>query len=156
VAPERILVELTESGLLDATGARTAGLQRLRDLGVQLGIDDFGTGYSMLAYLDRFPVDFLKVDRSFVAKLGSGTRPDTVVRAIVSLAHAHDLVVTAEGVETPEQAEILRSMGCERAQGWLFGRPAAPEPEACEEGPVLSGPREGSSPGRPHGGPAAP
>jgi EAL domain-containing protein (putative c-di-GMP-specific phosphodiesterase class I) len=80
----------------------------------------------MLAYLDRFPIDFLKIDRSFVARLGTGTRPDTLVQAIISLAHAHDLVVTAEGVETPEQAEILRRMGCERGQGWLFGRPAPP------------------------------
>jgi EAL domain-containing protein (putative c-di-GMP-specific phosphodiesterase class I) len=119
-----VLVEVTESSVVDARGSRTAALLALRELGVQVGIDDFGTGYSMLAYLDRFPLDFLKVDRSFVARLGQGPRPDALVQAIVSIAHAHGLTVTAEGVETPEQAQALRALGCERGQGWLFGRPA--------------------------------
>ena len=125
VAADRLLVELTESSLLDATGRRAREVRRLKDLGVHVGLDDFGTGYSALAYLDRFPLDFLKIDRSFVARLGTSDRADSVVSAIVSLAQAHGLVVTAEGVETPEQAAALRGFGCDRGQGWLFGRPAA-------------------------------
>ena len=119
-----MLVELTESSLLDATGRRAREVRRLKELGVRVGLDDFGTGYSALAYLDRFPLDFLKIDRSFVARLGTGDRADAVVSAIVTLAHAHGLVVTAEGVETAEQADALRRFGCDRGQGWLFGRPA--------------------------------
>ncbi|HET9658227.1 MAG TPA: EAL domain-containing protein [Kineosporiaceae bacterium] len=124
VDPSRLLIEVTESSLLDASGPRAQGLADLRQLGIQIGIDDFGTGYSALAYLDRFQLDFLKIDRSFVARLGTGERADTIVAAIVSLAHAHGLVVTAEGVEYPAQAQRLREMGCDRAQGFLFGRPA--------------------------------
>ena len=124
VAADRVLVELTESSLLDATGRRAREVRRLKELGVRVGLDDFGTGYSALAYLDRFPLDFLKIDRSFVARLGTGDRADAVVSAIVTLAHAHGLVVTAEGVETAEQADALRRFGCDRGQGWLFGRPA--------------------------------
>ena len=124
VAADRLLVELTESSLLDATGRRAREVHRLKELGVRVGLDDFGTGYSALAYLDRFPLDFLKIDRSFVARLGTSDRADSVVSAIVSLAQAHGLVVTAEGVETPEQAQALRDFGCDRGQGWLFGRPA--------------------------------
>ncbi len=124
--PSRLLVEVTEHTLMDATGARAKGLHRLREMGVRVGIDDFGTGYSALAYLDRFAFDFLKIDRSFVTRLGTGSRPDAVVSAIISLAHAHGLVVTAEGVETPSQARALRAMGCDRAQGFLFGRPSVP------------------------------
>jgi diguanylate cyclase (GGDEF)-like protein/PAS domain S-box-containing protein len=124
VAADRLLVELTESSLLDATGRRAREVRRIKDLGVAVGLDDFGTGYSALAYLDRFPLDFLKIDRSFVARLGTSERADSVVSAIVTLAHAHGLVVTAEGVETSEQAQALRGFGCDRGQGWLFGRPA--------------------------------
>jgi diguanylate cyclase (GGDEF)-like protein len=123
VDPARLLVEVTESSLLDASGPRTQGLSQLRRLGLAIGIDDFGTGYSALAYLDRFNLDFLKIDRTFVARLGT-PRPDAMVAAIVSLAHAHGLVVTAEGVERPDQAEQLRRMGCDQAQGFHFGRPA--------------------------------
>ncbi|MBI4939898.1 MAG: EAL domain-containing protein [Actinobacteria bacterium] len=123
VPADRVLVELTESSLLDATGRRAREVRRLKDLGVRVGLDDFGTGYSALAYLDRFPLDFLKIDRSFVNRLGTSARADAVVSASVSLAHAHGLVVTAEGVETEEQADALRRYGCDRGQGWLFGRP---------------------------------
>jgi predicted signal transduction protein with EAL and GGDEF domain len=128
VDPRRILVEVTESSLLDATGARAQGLSAIRALGVLVGLDDFGTGYSALAYLDRFDLDFLKIDRSFVCRLGSGKRADAVVSAIIDLAHAHGLAVTAEGVETGEQAAALRAMGCDRGQGWLFGKPAPAAP----------------------------
>ncbi|NLT55360.1 MAG: EAL domain-containing protein [Actinomycetales bacterium] len=125
VSPDRLLVEVTESTLLDAAGAAAQGLAAVSALGIRVGIDDFGTGYSALAYLGSFSMDFLKIDRSFVSPIGSGnTRADSIVSAIIALAHAHELVVTAEGVETAEQAEALRRMGCDRGQGWLFGRPA--------------------------------
>jgi EAL domain-containing protein (putative c-di-GMP-specific phosphodiesterase class I) len=98
-------------------------LQRLGTLGIHVGLDDFGTGYSALGYLQRFTLQFLKIDRSFVSRLGSSDRDDAVVAAVVALAHAHELVVVAEGVETQEQLDALRRMGCDRAQGYLLGRP---------------------------------
>lgn len=119
----RLLIEVTESSLLDAGSPRAVQLRELQDEGMTVGIDDFGTGYSALAYLDAFNLDFLKIDRSFVSRLGTGARPDAVVSAIINLAHAHGMSVTAEGVETAEQAEMLRAMGCDRGQGWHFGRP---------------------------------
>lgn len=124
VPPERLVVELTETSLLHDNGTVEQAVEELVALGVEVGLDDFGTGYSALAYLPRFPLGFLKIDMSFVQRLGTTTRADAIVAAIVELAHAHELTVVAEGVETPEQAEALRSMGCERGQGWLFGRPA--------------------------------
>jgi diguanylate cyclase (GGDEF)-like protein/PAS domain S-box-containing protein len=125
VDASRLLVEVTETSLLDATGHRATEVRALQADGIKVGIDDFGTGYSALAYLDYFDLDFLKIDRSFVSRLGTGKRPDAVVSAIISLAHAHGMAVTAEGVETAEQADLLRAMCCDRAQGWHFGRPAA-------------------------------
>jgi len=122
----RLLVEVTESSLLDADGPRADELRVLQGEGIQVGIDDFGTGYSALAYLDHFDLDFLKIDRSFVSRLGTGERADAVVSAIISLAHAHGMEVTAEGVEHEDQARRLRDMGCDRGQGWHFGRPAKP------------------------------
>jgi len=124
VDPSRLIVEVTESSLLDATGQRAAELEKIQALGIEVGIDDFGTGYSALAYLDRFRLDFLKIDRSFVSRLGTSSQADAVVGAIISLAHAHGMSVTAEGVETQEQADRLAALDCDRGQGWLFGRPA--------------------------------
>ena len=124
VPGDRLLVEVTERTLLDETGSTAAALAGLRRLGVRVGIDDFGTGYSALAYLSRFDLDFLKIDRSFVADLGADPRADTVVSAIVAIAHSHAMVVTAEGVESPEQAAALTKMGCDSGQGWHFGYPA--------------------------------
>ncbi len=125
VAPARISVELTETSLLHDSGMVEDAVDELVAMGVHVGIDDFGTGYSALAYLPRFPLAFLKIDMSFVYRLGASHRSDAVVAAIVDLAHAHQMTVVAEGVETSEQADALRSMGCEHGQGWLFGRPAA-------------------------------
>ncbi len=125
VDPARLLVEVTEHSLLEVRSAVTDSLAELAALGVRTGIDDFGTGYSALAYLRRFRLDFLKIDRSFVTRLGRSARDDAVVRAIVDLAHAHDLTVTAEGVETPLQLDRLRAMGCDRVQGYLMGRPSS-------------------------------
>jgi diguanylate cyclase (GGDEF)-like protein/PAS domain S-box-containing protein len=121
-----IRVELTERSLLTTSPLVRESLERLRTLGIDVGLDDFGTGYSALAYLQRFALQFLKIDRSFVSRLGTSTRDDAVVAAVIDLAHAHELVVVAEGVETAEQLDALRTMGCDRAPGYLLGRPMRP------------------------------
>ncbi|MCI2239958.1 EAL domain-containing protein [Paenibacillus sp. TRM 82003] len=122
-AGSSLLAEVTERTLIDLSTSTRASLGELRSVGARVGLDDFGTGYSSLSYLDRFPLSFLKIDMSFVRPLGTSERAAAVVRALIGLAHAHGMVVTAEGVETREQATLLREMGCDRAQGWLFGRP---------------------------------
>jgi diguanylate cyclase (GGDEF)-like protein len=124
VPADRLRLELTESSLLPGGSAAQEAMRRLAEAGVQTGVDDFGTGYSALSYLHQLPVGFIKVDRSFVGRLDGSSGPSAIVRSVVELAHAHGFQVTAEGVETPEQARLLREMGCDHAQGWLFGRPA--------------------------------
>ncbi len=124
VAPDRLSVELTESVLMFGNPAVKESIRRVSELGVAVGIDDFGTGYSALAYLQAFELDFLKIDRSFVSRLGIEPRAEVVVTAIVDLAHAHGMTVIAEGVETQVQAQVLTALGCDAGQGWLFGRPA--------------------------------
>jgi EAL domain-containing protein (putative c-di-GMP-specific phosphodiesterase class I) len=124
--PERLVLEITETMLMEQSGATLESLHALKDLGIRLVLDDFGTGYSSLSYLDRFPIDALKIDQSFVGALDSGGSA-AIVTAIVSMAHSLDLRVTAEGVETEEQLEHLRRLGCEYAQGFFFGRPAPAE-----------------------------
>jgi diguanylate cyclase (GGDEF)-like protein/PAS domain S-box-containing protein len=118
-----LTVEVTESVFLDEHGRQLDRLAELRALGVRVVLDDFGTGYSSLGYLHRFPVDGLKIDRSFVADLTDAAGHGRVTRAIVSLAQSFDLTVVAEGVEVPAQADALRAIGCELAQGYLFQRP---------------------------------
>jgi EAL domain-containing protein (putative c-di-GMP-specific phosphodiesterase class I) len=118
-----IRIELTERTLLAPTPAAREALDQIHELGLGIGLDDFGTGYSALAYLQSFPLEFLKIDRSFVSRLGASARDDAIVAAVVDLAHAHDLVVVGEGVEQPEQLVALRRAGCDRAQGYLMGRP---------------------------------
>jgi diguanylate cyclase (GGDEF)-like protein len=121
--PERLTLELTESTLM-ADEKRTAEvLARLHSLGVRLAIDDFGTGYSSLAYLERLPVDEVKVDRTFVAGLPADAAHAAIVKWTITLAHALGFVVVAEGVETAEQLEALGDFGCDVAQGYLIGRP---------------------------------
>ena len=118
-----IRIELTERSLLTTSPVVRESLERIGSLGVKVGLDDFGTGYSALAYLQRFSLRFLKIDRSFVSRLGVSLRDDAVVGAVIDLAHAHDLQVIGEGVETPEQLASLRALGCDSAQGYLMGRP---------------------------------
>ncbi len=108
---------------MQQTDATLATLKKLKRLGVSIAIDDFGTGYSSLAYLKRFPVDKLKVDRSFVAGLPQDRDQAAIVRAIVALAHALQIRVIAEGVETDAQRAFLASCGCDFIQGHLVGRP---------------------------------
>jgi diguanylate cyclase (GGDEF)-like protein len=120
--PNTLTLEITESVLMLDTPATVAKLAELRALGVRLAIDDFGTGYSSLGYLERFPIDILKIDRAFVDGLTPQDRP-VLAQAIVQLARTLRLGSVAEGIERPEQLEALRALGCERGQGYLFSRP---------------------------------
>ena len=122
--PRRLRLELTESMLIGTGAAAVARLERLRDEGIELCIDDFGTGYSSLSYLHQLPIDALKIDRSFVQAMAIDSRKTKIVQSIVLLAQGLDIEAVAEGVETDEQSEMLRRMGCGRAQGFLFARPA--------------------------------
>jgi len=110
-------------GLGPTDAATAAKLEAIRDLGVAVALDDFGTGYSSLAYLQKLPIDTLKIDRSFVSAIQEQT---TVIRAILSLAHSLGMKVIAEGVETVAQREFLLSIGCNEMQGYFFSKPVAP------------------------------
>lgn len=113
-------LEITESILLDDEHVSALNLRTFRTGGIQIALDDFGTGYSSLSYLKRYPVDRIKIDRSFVSQLAEGHVSVSITQAMVTLAHAMDLEVTAEGVETEEQADILSQLGCNTLQGFLF------------------------------------
>jgi EAL domain-containing protein (putative c-di-GMP-specific phosphodiesterase class I) len=126
IDPSRLLIELTEGSLVPGGSVAQDAMLRLQKAGIATVIDDFGTGYSSLAYLQQLPVSLVKIDRSFVSRLGSSVPASAIVRAVIDLAHAHGHAVTAEGVETEEQADALRALGCDNAQGWLFGRPELP------------------------------
>ncbi|MEM9465935.1 MAG: EAL domain-containing protein [Actinomycetota bacterium] len=126
LAPHRLCLEITESAVMTDIRRSEQILHRLKELGVKLAVDDFGTGFSSLAYLKRFPVDALKIDRAFVVGLGEDDEDRTFVSSIISLADALGLDVVAEGVETEVQAEILSELGCRRAQGYLYARPGPP------------------------------
>ncbi len=122
-----LCLEITETALIaDAEGARLV-LQQLADMGVRVVLDDFGTGYSSLGHLSRFPVDGIKIDKSFVARMTSSNEARTFVSAILTFAHQLGLSVVAEGVETEEQATLLLELGCGSLQGYLIARPAPPE-----------------------------
>ena len=116
-------LELTESQLLDDIDNSISISQQLRSLGVKLAIDDFGTGYSSLSYLKRFPVDFVKIDRSFIAELEQFGEDAAIVRAIIAMVHSLELQVVAEGVETQAQVDFLREQLCDEVQGYLISRP---------------------------------
>ncbi|WP_433537190.1 putative bifunctional diguanylate cyclase/phosphodiesterase [Micromonospora sp. CA-249363] len=126
LAPRALTLELTESALIEGTDAVLERLHQLRELGIQIAIDDFGTGYSSLSYLHRIPATELKIDRSFVARLGSDERAYATVEMVTRLAGAYDLAVIAEGVETERQHEAVTAIGCPRGQGYLYGRPDSP------------------------------
>jgi EAL domain-containing protein (putative c-di-GMP-specific phosphodiesterase class I) len=122
-APGLLRLELTETTVMEDIGRTARIMRELQDIGVALSIDDFGTGYSSLAYLTRLPLDELKIDREFIAGVAAGGEGLEVVRAIVAMARALDLRVVAEGVETPEQADIVTRLGCDLGQGFLYARP---------------------------------
>jgi len=120
---ERLILEVTEDMLLGDSGNVAQVLGRLRALGLRIAIDDFGTGYSSMSYLSSFMVNIIKIDQSFIRHLTDSSSDQKIVRAIVSMAADLELSVVTEGVETPEQKELLRQMGCRLLQGYLFGRP---------------------------------
>jgi diguanylate cyclase (GGDEF)-like protein len=127
LAPEHLVLEITETVLMHDREAAAETLWKLKGLGVRIAIDDFGTGYSSLAYLRRFPIDMLKVAREFVDGLGRDANDDVITRAIVELADTLGLLTVAEGIETTQQQEHVASLGCDFAQGYLFSHPVDPE-----------------------------
>jgi predicted signal transduction protein with EAL and GGDEF domain len=124
--PRRLHLELTETAVIDLRPDVLHQLGELRDLGVEVGLDDFGTGYASLTHLRRLPLTFVKIDRSFVQGLGIDEEDEGIVSAVVDLAANLGLRSIGEGVETEDQHDRLRNLGCDQAQGYLFARPAAP------------------------------
>lgn len=123
MAPARLEFEITESVLLQNTFTTLATLHQLRQLGVRIAMDDFGTGYSSLSYLRSFPFDKIKIDRSFISDLSDKEESLSIVRAVIGLARSFNMATTAEGVETQQQLERVRQLGCTEMQGYLFSRP---------------------------------
>jgi diguanylate cyclase (GGDEF)-like protein len=121
--PRHVVIELTESVVMSDAHRSFDTLEKLHRLGFKVAVDDFGTGYSSMSYLKRLPVSKLKVDRSFVSDLGASTKSDSIVKAIIALAHGLGMTVVAEGVETKAQRYLLAEFGCDQFQGYLFSRP---------------------------------
>ena len=123
VAPQRLRLEITESGLMDDPQKSIALLHTLRNLGTPLSIDDFGTGYSSMAYLQKLPVSELKIDRAFIDKIDTSPGSQKLVKAMIEMGHGMDLMVTAEGVETEAERATIAALGCDVMQGYLASRP---------------------------------
>jgi predicted signal transduction protein with EAL and GGDEF domain len=121
--PNNLILEITEGTMLRNTEATINKLKELRLIGVRLAIDDFGTGYSSLSYLHKFPIDVLKIDRSFIQKINEGHEGAAMARAIISMSETLHLETIAEGIETPDQIATLKELGCEMGQGYLFAKP---------------------------------
>jgi EAL domain-containing protein (putative c-di-GMP-specific phosphodiesterase class I) len=121
--PAHVQLEITESVVMQEPEAMVVKLNELKGLGIKLAVDDFGTGYSSLAYLKRFPIDVLKVDRAFVGGLAQGGHDSAIVQTVVSLAKALGLHTTAEGIEERSQWTMLEKLGCDQGQGFVFSRP---------------------------------
>lgn len=121
--PEHLEIEITEMSMMDYNDDLINKIQEVKDLGLTVAIDDFGTGYSSLGYLKEFPVDTLKIDRTFIVNISEGESGIAMVAAIIALAHALKLKVVAEGVETIEEMEILKQYNCEYVQGYYFSKP---------------------------------
>lgn len=123
INPSSLELEITESSLMDNTDVARDVLQKLKDRNITISLDDFGTGYSSLSYLGHYPIDVLKIDRSFVMKIGLHTHQEAIVRAILAMGHSLNMTVVAEGVETSQQAEFLKDEGCDMLQGYLMSKP---------------------------------
>jgi EAL domain-containing protein (putative c-di-GMP-specific phosphodiesterase class I) len=121
--PRHLELELTETFLMHDSTATATVLETLKDMGVQLALDDFGTGYSSLSYMKRFPIDTLKIDQSFVRNLATDADDASIVNAVIHMGSSLHMLVVAEGVETSEQADLLRAQACPEAQGYYFGHP---------------------------------
>ncbi|RAN32044.1 putative bifunctional diguanylate cyclase/phosphodiesterase [Hyphomonas pacifica] len=136
VAPGRLEVEITETALVANFEAAHAMVTKLKSQGIRISLDDFGTGYSSLRHLSELPFDKLKIDKSFVARLGNDEASDTIVRTVTTLAHNLGLKVTAEGIEDSAHVSFLQGIGCEYGQGFLYGRPAeVTGPRETEDAP---------------------
>jgi EAL domain-containing protein (putative c-di-GMP-specific phosphodiesterase class I) len=127
IEPSRLWLEVTERALVTHNELLGDRIAFLHDLGVKVGLDEFGAGHSALTYLKRYPLDFVKIDRSLVAGLGTDERDAAIVRATIELAHSLGLVVVAVGVEKPAHLDALTQLGCDQAQGYLFSAPVAPD-----------------------------
>ena len=127
VPADKLEIEITESIMIDSAEKALVCINELKNLGLKIAIDDFGTGYSSLSYLINFPADILKVDKSFIDKMNSSESSKQYVAAIISIGHIMNFDVISEGVEEPEQLDTLRSIGCDYIQGFIWGRPLAPE-----------------------------
>jgi len=123
IVPGSLILEITERTMLKDTEATIAKMRAIKDLGVRLAIDDFGTGYSALSYLHKFPIDVLKIDKSFIEKIDDGKESLAIIRAIISMSESLRLYTIAEGIENPNQIKTLMRLGCERGQGYLFTAP---------------------------------
>ena len=122
--PERFELEITETAIIHNTQLATSILLDLKALGIKISLDDFGTGYSSMSYIQDFPFDRIKIDRSFVTSMNANVKSRAIVEAIIHLAHSLDIPVVAEGVETEDQAEALAQLACEELQGYLIAAPA--------------------------------
>jgi len=123
--PKQLKLEVTESTVMEHSEKSLSILNELEELGVLLSTDDFGTGYSSLSYLQKFPFDRLKIDRSFIERMGDDTKSGAIVKTILMLGENLGIEVVAEGIETVQQFEHLKRLGCQLGQGYLFSRPAA-------------------------------
>jgi EAL domain-containing protein (putative c-di-GMP-specific phosphodiesterase class I) len=124
---ELIAFELTESSMLDEDGVAQSELRKFREMGIELEIDDFGTGYSSLSKLQSLDIDVLKIDQSFVRRLGKDAQANTLCETMVSVGRSLDITVVAEGIETAEQLQLLQRMGCDQIQGYLISHPVPAE-----------------------------
>ncbi|MBI1784218.1 EAL domain-containing protein, partial [Candidatus Sumerlaeota bacterium] len=122
-----VKLEITESVLMHNAESATAMMLQLRALDLQVAIDDFGTGYSSLSYLHRFPIDLLKIDRSFISAMGRENKNAEIVRTVIALARSLGMEVTAEGIESEEQLAILKELGCTYGQGFFFSEAVPPK-----------------------------
>ncbi len=127
VSPERIEIEITESIMIDSAEKALQRIDEIKALGLRVAIDDFGTGYSSLSYLNSFPSDILKIDKSFIDRMSLSSSSRQYIAMIISLGHILDLKVISEGVESTEQVEVLKKIGCDFVQGYVWGRPMPPE-----------------------------
>ena len=125
--PQFLELELTESLLMDDTDKHLKLLNELRDIGIEISIDDFGTGYSSLSYLKRFPVNSLKIDRSFIRDMAADEDDAAIVKGTIGLVHSLRRRVVAEGVETQDQHDLLHAYGCDEIQGYYYSRPLGAE-----------------------------
>ena len=123
--PRRLELEITESVLINDAASALDILNALKDLGVKIAMDDFGTGYSSLGYLNSFPFDKIKIDRSFIGDMNGKDKSGAIVRSVITLGQSLNMTTTAEGVETAEQASFLTQEGCDQIQGYYFSRPIA-------------------------------